>query len=153
MWDSLLVETTSYGNSDCIVEFGTSNLVWLHISFARTGFRTNPEHPVGDFELAKIAATAAIVADAFWSSRSRAKGRVREGQVAWASRSRVPRRVREGHCLCSLRSRDTFAIAKVWLSLLHVRNRPPRSRRSPSLCSAIAGYCSPRSRRVNWSSL
>ena len=46
-WDPLFIEMTSDGNFDCAVESGISNLVWLHISFACTGFRTSSEHPVG----------------------------------------------------------------------------------------------------------
>ncbi|KAH0649720.1 hypothetical protein KY284_029632 [Solanum tuberosum] len=40
---------TSDGNFDCAVESEISNLVWFHISFACTGFRTSSEHPVGVF--------------------------------------------------------------------------------------------------------
>uniref|UniRef100_M0ZQM2 Uncharacterized protein n=1 Tax=Solanum tuberosum TaxID=4113 RepID=M0ZQM2_SOLTU len=44
---------TSDGNFNCTVESGISNLVWLHISFACTGFRTSSEHPVGVFNFGK----------------------------------------------------------------------------------------------------
>ncbi|KAG5616091.1 hypothetical protein H5410_015915 [Solanum commersonii] len=48
--DSIISERMiSYGNFDCAVEFGMSNLVWLHISFACTRFRTRLEHPVEVF--------------------------------------------------------------------------------------------------------
>ena len=58
--DPLFIEMTSDGNFDCAVESGISNLVWLHISFACTGFRTRSEHPVGVLFFLKIAEISAI---------------------------------------------------------------------------------------------
>jgi len=54
---------TSDGNFDCAVESGISNLVWLHISFACTGFRTRSEYPVGVFSCWKIAENLQYIAD------------------------------------------------------------------------------------------
>ena len=113
MWDPLSVKTTSYGNSDRAVESGTSILVWLHISFARTGFRTNPEHPVGNFELLKISAFQLSNFAGHFDHRDRGTSAAfAKGRGLWPSQSRGPAAFAMGHQL-TLRVRErTILFAK-----------------------------------------
>lgn len=49
VWDLHLVVTTSYGNFDCTIKFGTSNLVGQHSLFVCTGFEMDSKYPVENF--------------------------------------------------------------------------------------------------------